>query len=161
MDFSPLNLHITGYPNGDRMPTQHATIQGGGKNLSIGLSWTPLPAAQSYAIVFDDKHPVANGWVHWVVVDIPNTVTDIPEGASRSDAMPTGSRELVTSWGQTGYDGPQPPIGSGDHEYVVTLYALDVPTFDAPEPFDRQRLFNALNQHAIAEEQWSGWFERK
>jgi Raf kinase inhibitor-like YbhB/YbcL family protein len=40
--------------------------------------------------------------------------------------MPLGSVELKNSFGDIGYGGPQPPKGTGDHPYVVTLYALNV-----------------------------------
>ena len=38
--------------------------------------------------------------------------------------------ELKNSWGEPAYGGPQPPQGSGDHPYVVTLYALSVAQLD-------------------------------
>ena len=154
-----LQLQVTGYENGGRISAKFATKGGGGKNVSIGLKWQALPAAQSYALLFDDKHPIANNWVHWLVADIPNTVTEIAEGASRTN-MPAGSRELMTSWNRTGYDGPQPPVGSGDHEYVVTLYALDAPTLDVDEKITRSEFLRAVEKHVIAEESYSGFFER-
>lgn len=161
MTQAPLNFEVTGYANGTPIPAPFATKAGGGENVSIGLKWQPLPAAQSYALLFDDRAPIARNWMHWLVVDIPNTVTEIPEGASRTDRMPNGSRELATSWGRTGYDGPQPPVGSGNHEYAATLYALDVSTLSVPENPSRREFLNALEGHAIAQESWSGTYERK
>lgn len=155
-----LQLQITGYEEGGRMPVKFATVDGGGQNVSIGVSWTPLPAAQSYAVLFDDKHPIANNWVHWLVVDIPNTVTELAEEASPM-GMPSGSRELMTSWGRPGYGGPQPPVGSGDHEYVVRLYALDVPKLDVDEKISRSDFLKAIEGHVITKEEYSGWFERR
>ena len=114
------------------MPSKFATKTGGGENVSIGIKWQILPTAMSYALMFYDKYPMANNWTHWLVADIPNTVTEIAEGASRSDKMPAGSIELKTSWGRTGYDGPQPPVGSGSHEYVAILYALNIPRLGLP-----------------------------
>ena len=160
MNENVLQMEISGYENGGRMPALFATKGGGGENVSIGVKWQTLPAAQSYALLFDDKHPVANNWVHWLVTDISNTATEIPEGGSRTN-MPLGARELMTSWGQTGYDGPQPPVGSGDHEYVATLYALDVPKLDVDENITRSEFLKAFEGHVIAEESYSGWFERK
>lgn len=154
-----LQLQITGYENGGRMPAKYATKEGGGDNVSIGVKWQTLPAAQSYALLLDDKHPVANNWVHWLVVDIPNTVTEIPEGASHTK-MPAGSQELMTSWNRTGYDGPQPPVGSGDHEYATTLYALDVPKLDVDKNISRSEFLRAIEGHVIAQESYSGFFER-
>jgi Raf kinase inhibitor-like YbhB/YbcL family protein len=154
-----LNFEVTSYPNRATMPAKFATKQGGGENTSIGLKWQPVPAAQSYALLFDDRAPVARNWVHWLVADIPITVTEIAEGASRT-AMPEGSRELVTSWGKKGYDGPQPPIGSGNHEYVATLFALDTAKLSVPENPSRSEFLNAVEKHEITREEWSGFFQR-
>jgi len=154
-----LQLQISAYENKGPMPAKFATKTGGGQNLSPEIRWQTLPAAQSYALLFDDKHPIANNWVHWLVVDIPNTTTDIPEGASRTN-MPTGSKELRTSWGRTGYDGPQPPVGSGQHEYVMTLYALDVPSLNLPTDVSRSEFLKAIETHVIAQESWIGFFAR-
>jgi len=143
-----------------RIKAKLATKTGGGENLSPEISWQALPAAQSYALLFDDKHPVANNWVHWLVVDIPNTVTQISEGASRSDSIPEGSLELMTSWGRTGYDGPQPPVGSGNHEYVMTLYALDISSLNLSDDATKSEFLKAAQPHIIAQESWSGFFER-
>ena len=154
-----LNFEVTSYPNGAPIPAKFATKQGGGENVSIGLKWQPVPAAQSYALLFDDRAPIARNWVHWLVADIPITATEISEGASRT-AMPEGSRELVTSWGNKGYDGPQPPIDSGNHEYVATLFALDTTKLSVPENPSRAEFMNEVEKHEIARESWSGTFQR-
>lgn len=75
--------------------------------------------------------------------------------------MPTGSKELTTSWKKTGYDGPQPPVGSGDHEYVATLYALDIPKLSLTENDSVSEFLKAIEGHVITQESWSGYFERK
>lgn len=154
-----LQLQVTGYKNGDRIPAKYATVTGGGDNVSIGFKWQSLPAAQSYALLFDDKHPIANNWVHWLIVDIPLDVTEISEGESRKN-MPKGNRELITSWGKAEYDGPQPPVGSGNHEYVATLYALDIPKLNIGENNSRDEFLKAINGHIITNESWSGYFSR-
>ena len=155
-----LQFQVTGYENGGNMPAKFATKNGGGENVSIGAKWQILPAAQSYALLFYDKHPMASNWTHWLVADIPNTDTEIPEGASRSNKMPAGSRELKTSWDRTGYDGPQPPVGSGSHEYVAILYALNIPKLGLPEDASRDEFLKAIETHVIAQESWSGYFLR-
>ena len=63
-----------------------------------------------------DLHPIARGYVHWVVTGIAPGLTSLEEGAA-STGMPAGSHELKP------YAGPFPP--SGTHEYEFTLYALD------------------------------------
>jgi Raf kinase inhibitor-like YbhB/YbcL family protein len=104
----------------------------GGKNISVPLSWSDVPAGtRSLALSIVDPHPVANNWVHWLVINIPPETQGLNEGASHS-AMPPGAVELKNSFGEMGYGGPQPPRGSGDHPYVVTLYALNVAKLDPP-----------------------------
>jgi hypothetical protein len=78
------------------------------------------------ALAIVDRHPIANNWVHWLVVNVPKTTSILAEGASRTDKMPAGAKELNNTFGSLGYGGPQPPRGSGPHDYEVTLYALNV-----------------------------------
>ena len=87
------------------------------------------PGRKSFALTIIDPHPVAHNWVHWLVMDIPGDATSLAEGAS-GKKMPPGAVELKNSWGELSYGGPQPPKGTGDHPYVVTLYALSVPKLD-------------------------------
>jgi Raf kinase inhibitor-like YbhB/YbcL family protein len=77
------------------------------------------------ALSMVDPHPVARNWVHWLMINIPATATSLGEGSSKNK-IPPGSLELRNSFGDIGYGGPQPPKGTGDHPYVLTLYALKV-----------------------------------
>jgi phosphatidylethanolamine-binding protein (PEBP) family uncharacterized protein len=40
---------------------------------------------------------------------------------------PAGAQEWPNDYGDTGYGGPQPPIGDDPHRYVFRLFALDAP----------------------------------
>jgi len=112
------------------IPIQYVMPGAGGKNISIPLSWKNVPpGTRSFALSVVDPHPVAQNWVHWLVIDVPKDATAIEEGAS-GKKMPKGSVELKNSFGSLGYGGPQPPPGTGDHPYVVTLYALNAETLD-------------------------------
>jgi Raf kinase inhibitor-like YbhB/YbcL family protein len=77
----------------------------------------------------EHPHPVAQNWVHWLVINLPANVASLEEEAS-GKKMPPGSVELKNSFGDIGYGGPQPPKGTGDHPYVFTLYALKVEKLD-------------------------------
>jgi len=113
-----------------KIPVQHIMPGAGGQNVSIPLTWKNVPPGTKYfALSIVDIHPIAQSWVHWLVINIPLQVTSLEEGASRS-RMPAGSKELVNSFGEIGYGGPQPPKGTGDHPYVVTVYALSVDRLD-------------------------------
>ena len=122
------------FADGGSIPARHAMrAVSGGENLSIGYAWAGAPSAtRSYALALVDRSPVAHDWVHWLVVDLPATATELPEGASGTSAMPRGSRELASAYGSLGYGGPQPPPGTGQHPYEATLYALDTTMLALP-----------------------------
>jgi Raf kinase inhibitor-like YbhB/YbcL family protein len=121
-----MEISSTAFKDRGKIPIQYVMPGAGGKNISIPFGWKNLPVGtKSFALSIVDPHPVAQNWVHWLVINIPKEVFSIEEGASRKK-MPSGSVELKNSFGDIGYGGPQPPKGTGDHPYVVTLYALNV-----------------------------------
>jgi Raf kinase inhibitor-like YbhB/YbcL family protein len=127
---SKMEITSTAFKNGEKIPFQYVMPGAGGKNVSVPLSWKNAPSGtKSFALSMVDPHPVAQNWVHWLVINIPANVTSLEEGASRKK-MPPGSVELKNSFGDIGYGGPQPPKGTGDHPYVFTLYALKVEKLD-------------------------------
>jgi Raf kinase inhibitor-like YbhB/YbcL family protein len=121
-----MEITSAAFKDGEKIPSQYVMPGAGGKNISIPLAWKNVPSGtKSFALSIVDPHPVAQNWVHWLVIDIPADGSSIDEGASRKK-MPSGSVELRNSFGDIGYGGPQPPKGTGDHPYVVTVYALKV-----------------------------------
>jgi Raf kinase inhibitor-like YbhB/YbcL family protein len=122
------NMEIlsSAFKDGEKIPIQYVMPGAGGKNISVPLSWKNVPSrTKSFALSMVDPHPVAQNWVHWLIINIPVSAVSIEEGASRKK-MPPGTVELQSSFGDVGYGGPQPPKGTGDHPYVFTLYALNV-----------------------------------
>jgi hypothetical protein len=125
-----MEISSAAFKDGGKIPIQYVMPGAGGKNISIPLTWKNVPAgAKSFSLSIVDPHPVAQNWVHWLVINILPQITTIDEGASKRK-MPMGSVELKNSFGDIGYGGPQPPKGTGDHPYVVTLYALNVEKLD-------------------------------
>jgi Raf kinase inhibitor-like YbhB/YbcL family protein len=78
-------------------------------DTSIPLSWTEQ-GTKSFALVMYD--PDAQNFIHWIVLDIPSDTREITEGASMTENMPAGSRELTTYFRSEGYGGPAPPTGT-------------------------------------------------
>lgn len=107
------------------IPARFATLQvAGGENLSPALEWTGQPAGtKCFVVTVVDHHPMARRWVHWMVLNLPATTQGLKRGAA-ADGLPAGAEQLDNSFGANGYGGPQPPRGSGAHEYVFTVYAL-------------------------------------
>ena len=100
-----------------------------GLNVSPVLVWSGAPSGtKSFALtVWDPDAPVRGGWWHWVYFNIPSSTTLLPSGvgSTRPQLGPAGAVEGKTSFGKPGYGGPCPPVGSGAHHYIFTLYALD------------------------------------
>jgi Raf kinase inhibitor-like YbhB/YbcL family protein len=125
-----MEISSSAFKDGEKIPVQYVMPGAGGKNISIPLTWKNIPqGTKSFALSIVDPHPVAQNWVHWLVINIPAHVSSIEEGASQKK-MPKGSAELQNSWGDSRYGGPQPPKGTGDHPYVVVLYALNAEKLD-------------------------------
>jgi Raf kinase inhibitor-like YbhB/YbcL family protein len=70
--------------------------------------------------------PTGSGFWHWVIFDIPASVTELKTNAgSLSDLLfPEGSIQSLTDFGSYGYGGPCPPEGHGFHQYIITVHAL-------------------------------------
>lgn len=146
---------------GTSLPARFATRAAGGENVSVPLAWTGAPAAtRSFAIVVIDRHPVARGWVHWLVADIPSGVSSIAEGASGTAAMPAGAIELANSFGPTGWGGPQPPPGTGPHDYESTLYSLDIARLGVEPGASWLDVSRAMEGHILSAARLTGRFGR-
>jgi Raf kinase inhibitor-like YbhB/YbcL family protein len=108
-----------------------------GQNVSPQLSWSGAPAgAKSFALmVHDPDAPTGGaGFWHWVVVNIPTTATQLPQGAGTADGqtLPAGTRQINTDFGSPGWGGPCPPQGRAAHRYIFTLYALKLDKLELP-----------------------------
>jgi len=111
------------------------------------------------ALSIVDPHPVARNWVHWLVVNLPATAQGLEEGAS-GKKMPPGAVELRNSWGKPIYGGPQPPVGTGDHPYVVTLFALSVARLDLKPDGDLAAFQKALEGKVLSTATLTGYYGR-
>lgn len=143
------------------IPVRYCMPGVGGKNISIPLRWSDVPeGVRSFALSMIDPHPVADNWVHWLVTDLPADTRALPEGASGSD-MPRGARELRNSYGKTGYGGPRPPEGTGEHPYVVTVYALDTVSLYLERATELEAFKRAIQGHVLDKAKVTGFFGQK
>ena len=118
----------------------------GGANRTPALSWADAPkATSSFAlIVRDPDAPLAGGFYHWVLYDIPAAAAGL-----RDDTLPAGTQVGRASTGETAYYGPCPPPGRA-HHYVFTLYALDLARVPAASPLDGPTLERRIEGHVLA-----------
>jgi Raf kinase inhibitor-like YbhB/YbcL family protein len=155
-----MKLSTDAFKDQGRIPNRYVMPGAGGENVSVPLSWTDPPeGTASFALTMVDPHPVANNWVHWLVVNIPADVRSLREGASGA-FMPSRALELMNSFGQLGYGGPQPPAGSGEHPYVFTIYALSEPNIDPGESPSFADFKSRIEGKTLATADVTGVFER-
>jgi len=133
-----------------------------GENISPQLSWTNAPrSTKSFVISCIDTNPVAQHWVHWMIINIPGNISYIDQGAS-GGSMPIGIKELGNSFGHLGYGGPKPPQKTGVHDYVFTIYALNVESLDVTKRFiSASKLSTLLKGKVIEKAVLTGKYEQK
>jgi Raf kinase inhibitor-like YbhB/YbcL family protein len=107
-----------------------------GKNISPALEWKGAPKdTKSFAItVYDPDAPTGSGWWHWVMFNIPVTITklDADAGNASGTNAPKGATQSRTDFGGPGFGGACPPEGSKKkpHRYIFTVHALKTEKLD-------------------------------
>ncbi len=144
-------LTSTAFAAGAEIPQRHTCD---GEDVSPDLNWEGVPdETEALALIVDD--PDANGFVHWIVYDMTASSTGgLPEAVSASpEAPPQGENDA----GNIGYSGPCPP--SGEHRYVITLYALREPLGLAGTPRSAD-IRDALDGRVLATARLEGRYRR-
>ena len=127
---------------GDPIPNTYAF---NGANVSPELNWSDTPEGTvSYALIVEDKD--ANNFTHWVVYNIPTTMTFISAGVPKKNLSTSAILQGTNSNGNIGYDGPDPP--SGTHHYYFRLYALDT-KIKLPAGATREQVLKAMKGHIL------------
>ncbi len=177
-------------------PAHHVCL---GRNLNPQLSWSDAPAGtRSFVVICHDPDVPSRGddvnqegrtvpaslprvdFFHWVLVDLPATVTDIGEGEFSSAVTPRGkagpqtlkgARQGIndyTAWfagdhdmsgDYYGYDGPCPPWNDEIvHHYVFTVYALDIERLPVEGKFGGAEVRSAIAGHILAQASLTGTY---
>jgi Raf kinase inhibitor-like YbhB/YbcL family protein len=130
-----------------------------GEDISPDLSWEGAPeGAETYTLIVDDPDAPGRTFTHWVVYNIPGTVTGFEEGMSAFEVVKTGAFQGKNDFGQVGYGGPCPPPGKA-HHYHFRLYALDS-ILDIPSGLGKNTVLNAMKGHVLDETEIVGLYKR-
>jgi Raf kinase inhibitor-like YbhB/YbcL family protein len=160
-------------------------------NRNPHLAWIDAPAAtKSFVLICTDPDAPTKAddvnkedrevpatlkrgdFIHWVMVDIPPSVSRIAEGEAsqgvtpkgkKKPAGPEGSRQGVndyTGWFKgdkamtgtyLGYDGPCPPWNDSlAHHYRVELFATDLEQCPVEGAFTAADVHKAIDGHVLA-----------
>jgi len=164
-----MTLTIPGFPDGGQIPVKFSQAAPGvppGEGTSPAMQWANAPAGtQSFVIHMHDldvaRNKTSDDQVHWVVWNIPASVTGFPEGVPKGSEMPGGSYQISATGPM--YRGPGAPANGPVHHYMIELYALDSkldvkPTADAFET--RANVIKAIQGHILAKAVYGGLFKR-
>jgi Raf kinase inhibitor-like YbhB/YbcL family protein len=126
-------LHSPDIKADSTIPLLHVYRACGGQNVSPALEWhNAPPGTRGFAVtVFDPDAPTGSGWWHWMIFDIPPTVTGLARGAGNPGGpRPATAIQVRNDYGEVGYGGPCPPPGDRPHRYIFTVFALKVGHID-------------------------------
>lgn len=143
-----MQLTSNDFRNNQPMPRE-LTCDGDNRNPHLAWSGAP-PGTKSFALSCLDPDAPGRTFVHWLVCNIPATVTEFAAGI-----VPAGVTEHANDGGRTGYMGPCPP--SGTHRYFFTVYALDVERLGG---VTAQLFLEMIQAHTLATATCIGLYQR-
>lgn len=130
-----------------------------GQDISPPLKWSGLPeGARALALIADDPDALAGTWVHWVLYNLPATVSELPEGLTAAERLSNGALQGRNDFRRLGYGGPCPPRGR-PHRYFFKLYALDAELGLGPGA-SKPDVVRTMQGHLLAEGQLVGTYQR-
>jgi Raf kinase inhibitor-like YbhB/YbcL family protein len=152
-----MEVTSTAFSEGQPIPEKYTCD---GRNVSPPLQWSGAPEiTKSLVLIADDPDAPVGTWVHWVLYDIPATLSVFPEELPKSQYTPQGARQGLNDFKHLGYGGPCPPPGK-PHRYFFKLYALDS-MLNLPPGSRKQDVERAMEKHVLAEGRLMGTYKRK
>ncbi|MEX2213479.1 MAG: YbhB/YbcL family Raf kinase inhibitor-like protein [Phycisphaeraceae bacterium] len=152
------------FEDGHAIPRDHTAD---GEDASPSLIWSRVPeGTQSLALICDDPDAMTlQPWVHWVLYNLPGTLTLLPPRLPRAatlerPASVAGALQGKNSWTSMnlGYRGPNPPAGKA-HRYRFHLFALDT-KLDVPPGIDKNALIIAMRGRILGEGTLTGTYKK-
>jgi Raf kinase inhibitor-like YbhB/YbcL family protein len=155
MSAMAISVTSTAFTDSMTIPKQYTCE---GKDMSPPVAWSGIPAGtKSEALILDDPDAPNGTWTHWIIWNIPPSVTSLDEGLAKT-ATVAGMKQGQNSWPKTGYNGPCPPPGNA-HRYYFTVFALDK-ILDLPDNSNRAALESAMQGHILSQGQLLGMYAK-
>ena len=155
-----IHLKSSAFENDGAIPERYTAD---GEDISPPIEWSGAPEdARSYVLTCEDPDAVGKRpFVHWLLYNIPATVSALPEGLS-TDArfeVPVPADQGKNSFGGIGYSGPKPPIWHGPHHYIFKIHALSGDLALNPGA-TREELLNAIAGKVLESNELVGTYRR-
>jgi Raf kinase inhibitor-like YbhB/YbcL family protein len=151
-----VQLRSTAFVEDSPIPDKYTCM---GEDMSPPLSWTKGNAdIRSWAIIADDQDAPKGGFTHWVIFNIPTSVTSFPEGVPKTGKLENGALQGTNSKQKMGYTGPCPPTGQA-HHYNFTLYALSG-MLKLPAGASKEQVTKAMKGHIVVQGNLVGVYQR-
>ncbi len=198
-------VRIDAWPAGGPIPAHNAFGKPGddgpfafGGNVSPRVAWSGAPAGtKSFVLLCHDPDVPSVGddvnqegktvpadlprvdFFHWVLVDIPASTSELPEGAGSEGVVAQGKAPGATPHGTTGingytgwfagdaemagdyggYDGPCPPWNDSIvHHYHFTVFALDTESVGLSGSFTGEDVRKAIEGRVLAQAEYVGTY---
>ena len=155
-------LTTPAFPDGAEIPPRFT--QADPKAVSPRLEWTNVPAnTVSFVLILHDPDTAMKraleDVLHWMVINIPGTARELPEGVPATAQLPDGTIQPKNMRGAVGYMGPGAPAPGPHHHYTFELFALDIKLDLGPEA-TRPEVLKAIDGHILAKAVLVGRFHR-
>jgi Raf kinase inhibitor-like YbhB/YbcL family protein len=155
-----LTITSPAFEDGATIPVEHTRD---GEDVSPPLRISGVPdGIDSLALVADDPDAPDGPFVHWLLWDLSQSTTEIPEGIRQVRRVESlgGAKQGTNDFGELGYLGPAPPEGDGPHTYRFTLYAVES-ELNAQAGTGRTTLDRQLEGKVLTSARLTGEYERQ
>ena len=152
---SDMRVESDAFGGHSSIPRKHT---GEGDDVSPPIAWSDPPdGTEAFAVICHDPDaplvtPGTYGFVHWVLYNVPGSVTGLAEGEG---AYTEGKNDF----GKLGYGGPMPPEGHGTHHYFFWVLALDR-DLDLEAGLTMWELLEKVEPHVIGMNRLVGTYRR-
>ena len=147
-----MEIKSAAFKDGDLIPMRYTC---NGDDISPPLKWSRAPeGTHAFALIMDDPDAPMGTWDHWVLFNLPETLTELPEAV---EDFPEGTGFGKNSWGRNDYGGPCPP--DKEHRYYFKLYALDT-VLNLEDGVTKAAVLSSMDGHVLAEAVLMGSYDQ-